>query len=102
MASPRGFGFGKPIIPVQPCLSIQILLKCKDSAFEKEAIINWLSRDKTSFAIFDAGGADNFRDEFRQLDNVIVSEQYAGFTVEAKQRPSEKVLGNLTGFFTKE
>ena len=70
--------------------------------FEKESIINWLSRDKTSFAIFDAGGADNFRDEFRQLDNVIVSEQYAGFTVEAKQRPSEKVLGNLTGFFTKE
>ena len=70
--------------------------------FEKESIINWLSRDKTSFAIFDAGGADNSRDEFRQLDNVIVSEQYAGFTVEAKQRPSEKVLENLTGFFTKE
>jgi hypothetical protein len=31
MASPREFGFRKPIIPVLPCLSIQILLKCKDS-----------------------------------------------------------------------
>jgi hypothetical protein len=31
MASPQDFGFRKPIIPVLPCLPIQILLKCKDS-----------------------------------------------------------------------
>ena len=70
--------------------------------FEKEAFINWLNRDKTSFAIFDAGGAGNFGDEFRQLDNAIVSDQYAGFTVEAKHRLSEKVLENVTAFLAKE
>ena len=68
--------------------------------FEKEAFINWLSTDKTSFAIFDAGGAGDFGDELHQLDNVIIFDQYAGFTVEAKQRLSEKVLENLaTGQF---
>jgi hypothetical protein len=35
MASPQDFGFRKPIIPVLPCLPIQILLKCKDSVSMK-------------------------------------------------------------------
>ena len=70
--------------------------------FEKDAFLAWLSNDKTSFAIFDAGGAGDFGDEFRQLDNVIVSDQYAGFIVEAKQRLSEKVLENLTAFLAKD
>ena len=70
--------------------------------FEKDAFIKWLSRDKTSFAIFDAGGAGDFGNEFRQLDNVIVFDQYAGFTVEAKQRLSEKVLENVVTFLAKE
>jgi len=66
--------------------------------FEKDAFLNWLSKDKTSFAIFDADGTGDSGNEFWQLDNVIVSEQFAGFTVEAKQRLSEKVLNNLTSF----
>jgi lactate dehydrogenase-like 2-hydroxyacid dehydrogenase len=70
--------------------------------FEKDALINWLAKDKTSFAIFDAGGTGEFEDELRQLDNVIVSNQYAGFTVEAKQRLSEKVLENLKVYLAKE
>ena len=70
--------------------------------FEKKAFIDWLSKDKTSFAIFDTGGAGEFGDEFRQFDNVILSEQYAGFTVEAKHRLSEKVLENLMMFLAKE
>ena len=66
--------------------------------FEKNSFIAWLAEDKTSFAIFDAGGAGAFLDEFQQLENVIVYDQYAGFTVEAKQRLSEKVLRNLKSF----
>lgn len=66
--------------------------------FEKEAAIDWLSKDKTSFAIFDAGATGDATDEFRQLDNVIYSDQYSGFTFEAKQRLSEKVLQNLEAF----
>ena len=70
--------------------------------FEKDAFINWLVKDKTSFAIFDADGAGDYGDEFRQLENVIVSEQFAGFTVEAKQRLSEKVLKNVKMFLGKQ
>jgi len=69
--------------------------------FEKDAFINWISKDKSSFAIFDTGGAGDFVAEFRKLDNVIVSEQYAGFTVDAKQRLSEKVLENVRTFLAK-
>ena len=70
-------------------------------AFEKDALINWLSQDKTSFAIFDTGGTGDFGNEIQRLDNVIVSEQYAGFTVEAKHRLSEKVLENVRVFLAK-
>ena len=70
--------------------------------FRKDALISWLSKDKTSYAIFDAGGAGDNRDEFRQLGNVIVSKQFAGFSVEAKHRLSEKVLKNLMAFLANE
>jgi len=69
--------------------------------FEKDAFVNWLMKDKTSFAIFDAGGAGDFGDEIRQLDNAIVSDQFAGFTVEARHRLSEKVLANVVVFLAK-
>lgn len=68
--------------------------------FEKEAFLNWLERDKTSFAVFDADGAGAFLHEFRQLENVSVSNASAGFTIEAKQRLSEKVLDNVTKFLS--
>lgn len=66
--------------------------------FEKDSFVNWLNEDKTSFAIFDAGGVGTFLKEFQQLENVIVHDQYAGFTAEARQRLSEKVLENLVEF----
>ena len=69
--------------------------------FEKEALIKWLLKDKASFAIFDAAGAGEFINEIRQLDNAIVSDQFAGFTIEAKHRLSEKVLENLTAFLAR-
>jgi len=70
--------------------------------FKKEALIKWLRKDKSSFAIFDAAGAGEFANEIRQLDNAIVSDQFAGFTVEAKHRLSEKVLENLTAYLVRE
>ncbi|MFM2266726.1 MAG: hypothetical protein RL757_166 [Bacteroidota bacterium] len=66
--------------------------------FEKDAFLNWIGNDKTSFAILDADGVGNFTSEFSKYDNIILSEQFAGFTVEAKKRLSEKVLENLTNF----
>lgn len=70
--------------------------------FEKDAFVNWLVEDQTSFAIFDTGGVGTFLEEFQQLENVIIYEQYAGFTVEAKERLSEKVLEKLAAFLVKE
>lgn len=66
--------------------------------FEKDAFLNWLAKDQTSFAIFDVGGVGAFLEEFQQLGNVIIYGQYAGFTVEAKERLSEKVLEKLAEY----
>jgi phosphoglycerate dehydrogenase-like enzyme len=66
--------------------------------FEKDAFLNWLSKDKTSFAILDADGVGDFASEFSEHENIITSNQFAGFTAEAKKRLSEKVLANLNSF----
>jgi lactate dehydrogenase-like 2-hydroxyacid dehydrogenase len=70
--------------------------------FEKDAFLKWISNDKTSFAILDADGCGDFADEFAQYENIITSDQFAGFTQEAKRRLSEKVLANLTNFLAEQ
>ena len=70
--------------------------------FEKDAFLKWINNDKTSFAIFDADGVGNFISEFSKFDNIILSQQFAGFTLEAKKRLSEKVLINLTNYLEKK
>ncbi len=77
-------------------VSTSIGLNC-----DKDALVYWLTEDKTSYAIFDAVGAGIYGDELRKLDNVILSDQSAGFTIEAKERLSEKVFNNLTDFLSK-
>jgi len=77
-------------------VSTSIGLNC-----DKDALKNWLTKDKKSYAIFDSVGVGIFADELRQLENVILSDQSAGFTVEAKERLSEKVFNNLTDFLLK-
>jgi phosphoglycerate dehydrogenase-like enzyme len=66
--------------------------------FEKDAFLKWINHDKTSFAILDADGVGNFGNEFAEYENIITSDQFAGFTLEAKKRLSEKVLANLKNF----
>jgi lactate dehydrogenase-like 2-hydroxyacid dehydrogenase len=70
--------------------------------FEKEAFVKWINNNKTSFAIFDADGVGDFGSEFLKYDNIILSEQLAGFTSEAKKRLSEKVVNNLTNYLEKK
>lgn len=65
--------------------------------FEKEAFLNWIVNNK-NFAIFDADGVGDFAEEFAGNDNIILSDQFGGFTFEAKQRLSEKVLANLLNY----
>ena len=66
--------------------------------FEKEAFVNWISTDPTSFAIFDAPGVGEHSEEFSKFPNVIISDRSSGFTLEAQSRLSEKVLENMQGF----
>lgn len=77
-------------------VSTSIGLNC-----DKDALVSWLTEDKTSYAIFDSVGVGIHGDELRKLDNVIPSDQSAGFTTEAKERLSEKVFNNLTHFLSK-
>ncbi|QNK63260.1 dihydrofolate reductase [Pedobacter sp. PAMC26386] len=65
--------------------------------FEKEAFLNWIA-DQKNFAIFDADGVGYFAHEFAAHDNIILSDQFGGFTLEAKQRLSEKVLANMIDY----
>lgn len=65
--------------------------------FEKEAFLNWIE-DAKNFAIFDADGVGDFAEEFSKHENIILSDQFGGFTFEAKQRLSEKVLINMTNY----
>jgi len=66
--------------------------------FETEPFLQWIAHDPTSFAIFDACGAGDCAGEFTKYSHIILSDQIAGFTSEAKKRLSQKVLLNLTGF----
>ena len=66
--------------------------------FDKDAFVDWITHDKTSYAIFDGCGYDESVREFKEIDNVIIFNQSSGFTFEARQRLSKKVLDNMIEF----
>jgi len=66
--------------------------------FDKDAFLNWISGDPTSFAIFDGPGVGAYSDEFSKYPNIIISDRSSGFTLEAQSRLSEKVLDNMQSF----
>jgi lactate dehydrogenase-like 2-hydroxyacid dehydrogenase len=66
--------------------------------FDKQAFVDWITGDKTSYAIFDGCGYDESVREFKDIDNVIIFDQSSGFTFEARQRLSRKVLDNMVSF----
>ena len=68
--------------------------------FDKEAFVNWISAEPTSYAIFDSVAVGEHLEEFSKYKNIIISERSSGFTLEAKSRLSEKVLGNINGFLS--
>lgn len=63
--------------------------------YNKEALVEWLEKDKSSFAIFDMEGAGSYIKEFESKNNIIVYPFSSGSTIEAKRRLSQKVLDNL-------
>lgn len=63
--------------------------------FDKNAFVNWIANDSTSFAIFDSPGVGEHSEEFSNFPNIIISDRSSGFTLEAQSRLSEKVLENI-------
>ncbi len=62
--------------------------------FDKEAFKKWVSR-AGNYAIFDVCGFGAHKEELSQLDHLIFSEKTSGWTREAKERLSYKVLDNV-------
>ena len=52
-----------------------------------------------NFAIFDVGGLEGILEEMKAQERVITSNNVAGFTTQAKERLSKKVLENLYEVF---
>jgi lactate dehydrogenase-like 2-hydroxyacid dehydrogenase len=69
--------------------------------FDKDAFVDWIANDKTSYAIFDGCGYDDSVREFKKIENIIIFNQSSGFTFEARQRLSEKVVNNMLDFLGK-
>lgn len=65
--------------------------------FDKSAFDKWIS-DQTNYAIFDGDGIGKYKEEFDNLENIISSEVVSGWTIEAQERLSEKVLDNVIEF----
>ena len=65
--------------------------------FDKEAFKDWIS-ENDNFAIFDSDGIGGFKREFKKYGNIILADLTAGWTQEAQERLSNKVLENLMTF----
>ncbi|KAA3631600.1 MAG: dihydrofolate reductase [Bacteroidetes bacterium] len=65
--------------------------------FDKSAFDNWIS-NQTNYAIFDGDGIGNYKQEFDNFQNIISTEVVSGWTKEAQERLSLKVLDNLLDY----
>ncbi|MEG0249353.1 MAG: NAD(P)-dependent oxidoreductase [Peptostreptococcus sp.] len=62
--------------------------------FEVGAFLEWI-KGKENYAIFDGDGSGANKEKFEEFSNIIISEKVAGWTKEARERLSNKVLKNI-------
>ncbi len=79
------FGDGKIIINTSLGLMV-----------EKPALEKWISRPG-NYAIFDGDGIDKYFAEFKKYERMISTEVVSGWTREARERLSRKVIDNVLG-----
>lgn len=65
--------------------------------FEKDSFLNWI-QGKRNFAIMDGDGVGNAKKEFQKYPQIIMSKKVGGWTFEAKNRLSEKVVENIKDY----
>ena len=66
--------------------------------YDLQGFRKWIE-NPDNYAIFDVGGLEGILEEMKSHDNVITSNSVAGFTTQAKERLSKKVLENLYAVF---
>lgn len=66
--------------------------------FEKEALLKWIEKGSSNYAIFDASGYSNLKDEFEKYNRILLTHKSSGFTHEAKIRLTNKVYQNMLSF----
>ncbi|MBW9158207.1 dihydrofolate reductase [Clostridium sp. FP2] len=68
-----------------------------DLPFDVPAFLEWIQIEG-NFAIYDEDGVGRYQQEFQKYPNIILSKKVAGWTKEARQRLSSKVLQNIEEF----
>lgn len=71
------------------------------STFDLDAFISWISRDG-NYAIFDKAAMELDYEEFIKHPNIIHSNKTSGWTAQAKERLSWKVLENINSFVNQQ
>lgn len=66
--------------------------------YDLQGFRKWIE-NRDNYGIFDVGGLEGILEEMKAYENVITSNNVAGFTTQAKERLSEKVLENLKKTF---
>jgi len=66
--------------------------------YDIEGFRQWI-KNPANYAIFDVGGLEGILEEMKAYENVITSNNVAGFTTQAKGRLSRKVMENLQQVF---
>lgn len=65
--------------------------------FEKSSFLNWIN-GKSNYAIFDGDGVGKHYEEFKQHPQIIVNQKVGGWTAEAIDRLSQKVVNNIVDY----
>lgn len=66
--------------------------------YDIDGFRQWI-KNPGNYAIFDVGGLEGILEEMKSYENVITSKTVAGFTTQAKERLSRKVMENLIQVF---
>ncbi|WP_432409328.1 NAD(P)-dependent oxidoreductase [Wukongibacter sp. M2B1] len=68
-----------------------------EPTFDVSSFVEWI-KNKGNYAIFDRVAMGAFYEELKRNDKVIFSEKVSGWTKQAKERLSVKVLENIYGY----
>jgi phosphoglycerate dehydrogenase-like enzyme len=65
--------------------------------FRVDSFLDWVGKGK-NYAILDADGVGRYREQFLQHDRIIFSDKAVGWTAQARERLTRKVLSNIRDY----